>query len=102
MATSAELKALIVAKIDNEWGDPKKGADWKDGENLTLELFHKLTDPKNWKRAFKGRQKIGETTFVMRQFFFESGSEREGVLEATVTCDENDNFLEGGIEFEQQ
>jgi len=101
VATSAELKELIVEKIKAERNDPTAG-DWKapwEGIGPSDEVFEKLTTPKNWKRIFKGKQTIGDTTFVMRQFSYDLG-EGEGIIAAIVTCDEDDNFLEGGIEFE--
>lgn len=98
MAKSDELKALIAQKIKREWENPNEGADWKE-DVVDEKIFAKLANPKNWKRVYKGRNAIGEITFVIRQFDF-GGEDSDFIICATVTCDENDNFLD--IEFERQ
>jgi len=105
MAKSGELKDLIVSKIKEEWDDPDEGWDWKDEnwwneEGLAEKMFAKLCNPKNWKRIYKGRDTVGDTEFVIRQFSFSGEEETEGTISAMVTCDKDDNFLD--IEFEQQ
>ncbi|OGZ05912.1 MAG: hypothetical protein A2845_03875 [Candidatus Lloydbacteria bacterium RIFCSPHIGHO2_01_FULL_49_22] len=96
MAKSEELKREITEKIKAEWTDPNVGWDWKDG--VTDEVYAKLCDPENWIRTWKGPTTIGEQVFVIRQFGF---GEEDGItIDATVTCDKDDNFLD--IEFEQQ
>ncbi len=101
MARSAEqLKDLIVAKIKEEWKDPERGEDWKEG--VTDEIFVKLCDTRNWECKYKDSNIINNRTFVVRQFFFDSD---EGALSMifftfVVTCDEDDDFLD--IDFYRQ
>jgi len=98
MAKSAELKTRIVEQIKDDWDKPEAGTDYKwlleEEFGLTDDLFKQVTNVKNWKRTFKERVDV----FMMREFSLELDKDQAWALTATVTCDEDDNFLD--IEFQ--